>query len=42
MPSKMNKGKAAQARPRIPKELYDQFVNGPGECRLHGLKESAH
>jgi putative transposase len=29
MPSKTNKGKAAQALPTIPKELIDQFVNGP-------------
>jgi transposase-like protein len=29
MPSKPQKGKAAQALPTIPKELIDQFVNGP-------------
>jgi transposase-like protein len=29
MPSKTNKGKAVQALPTIPKELIDQFVNGP-------------
>ncbi len=28
MPSKTNKGKAAQAQPTIPKEVIDQFVNG--------------
>ena len=29
MPSKTRKSKAAQALPTIPKELIDQFVNGP-------------
>lgn len=29
MPSKINKGKAAPALPTIPKELIDQFVDGP-------------
>jgi transposase-like protein len=29
MPSKTRKPKAAQALPTIPKELLDQFVNGP-------------
>ena len=29
MPSKTRKGAAAQALPPIPKELIDQFVNGP-------------
>ncbi|PQA78375.1 IS256 family transposase [Rhodoferax sp. TS-BS-61-7] len=29
MPSKTGKAKAAQALPTIPKELIDQFVNGP-------------
>jgi hypothetical protein len=29
MPSKTRKASAAQALPTIPKELIDQFVNGP-------------
>jgi len=29
MPSKTRKPKAAQVLPTIPKELIDQFVNGP-------------
>jgi transposase-like protein len=29
MPSKSTKGKATSALPTIPKELIDQFVNGP-------------
>jgi hypothetical protein len=38
MPSKTRKTAAAQALPAIPKELIDQFVNGPMNAeRVYGI-----
>ena len=34
MPSKTRKAAAAQALPTIPKELIDQFVNGPMSAQV--------